>query len=112
MGGLAHASSTTERLPHAIAVFDGWDFVRRPARKQKSLRHIHQSSTAKPRDLGPPAGQRTGHQPADDYCFTGVAATLATAFFSSSGLNPKGPGLLLYATWPVASITPAKVRRL
>jgi hypothetical protein len=45
-----------------------------------------------------------GHRPADDYCFTGVADTLARALFSSSGLNPKGPGLLLYATWPVASI--------
>lgn len=31
-------------LPHAIAVFDGWEFVRRPAGKQKSLRHIHESS--------------------------------------------------------------------
>ncbi len=58
----------------------------------------------KSRDGGPPAAQRIGHQPADDYCFTGVADTLARALFNSSGLNPKGPGLLLYATWPVASI--------
>ena len=58
----------------------------------------------KPRDVGHPETQRIGHHPADDYCLTGVAATLASAFFSSSGLNPKGPGLLLYATWPVASI--------
>jgi len=89
----------------SIAVFDGWEFLRRPARKPKSLHHIHESSGRENRETGgPPAAQRIGHQPADDYCFTGVADTLARALFNSSGLNPKGPGLLLYATWPVASI--------
>ena len=73
--------------------------------KTKSLHHIHESSGRENRETGgPPAAQRIGHQPADDYCFTGVADTLARALFNSSGLNPKGPGLLLYATWPVASI--------
>jgi hypothetical protein len=89
----------------SIAVFEGWEFVRRPARKQKSLCHIHESSGRENRADGGHAGSANlGHQPADDYCFTGVADTLARALFSSSGLNPKGPGLLLYATWPVASI--------
>jgi hypothetical protein len=38
----------------SIAAFDGWEFVRRPARKQKSPRHSRILRSRKPRDVGHP----------------------------------------------------------
>ena len=104
MGGLAHASSATEGCPMPSRFStDGTSYGVRLENRNRCATFTNPQSRNR-ETWGTPAGQRTGHQPDDDYCFTGVAATLATAFFSSSGLNPKGPGLLLYATWPVASI--------
>jgi len=100
MGGPAQASGATERLPppSRFSTDGNGCGVRLENRNRCATfmnRQVAKIATA---------AQRIGHRPADDYCFTGVADTLARALFSSSGLNPKGPGLLLYATWPVASI--------
>jgi hypothetical protein len=98
MGGPVHASSATERLPPSSRFFEGWELVRPENRNLRATFtncQIAKIVTAE---------QPIGNRPADDYCFTGVADALARALVSSSGLNPKGPGLLLYATWPVASI--------
>lgn len=104
MGGPAHASGATERLPHPSRFSTDAYGVRLVNRNRRAT--FTNPQVAKTARRGAPR-KRSGighHQPADDYCLTGVAAPLASAFFSSSGLNPKGPGLLLYATWPVASI--------
>jgi rRNA maturation protein Nop10 len=74
MGEPAHASGATERLPHPSRFSaDGNSYGVRLI-KQKSPRHIHEASGRENRKTwGTPEGQRKGHhQPADDYCLTGV----------------------------------------
>ena len=107
MGGLAHASSATERLPCPSRFStDGNSYgVRLENRNRRApFTYPQVAKTARREAAWKRSLQGTTRPPMTIYGFTRVAATLASAFFSSSGLNPKGPGLLLYATWPVASI--------
>ena len=106
MEGLAHASSATERLPYPSRFStDGNSYgVRLENRNRRAPFTYPQVAKTARRGAAWERSLQGTTQAADDYGFTRVAATLANAFFSSSGLNPKGPGLLLYATWPVASI--------
>ena len=68
----------------SIAVFEGWEFVRRPARKPKSLRHIHESSGRENRD-GSAAYEVEG-------LATDVARQISSALQEKNGLAGKKIG--------------------
>jgi hypothetical protein len=80
MGGLANASSASERLsPPSRFSTDGNSYGVRLANRNRCATFTNRqvANIARRRVRGSAAYR---HQPADDYCFTGVAGTLAGRF--------------------------------